>query len=288
MELVDERAGLNKGWHTSLDGGDDYGIGLGHAISIDGHETRNSSGRGNPLQLLFAGRFRPTSACCPLANGAEGSPEPLRLQATPEFSAIATAAAPLALKEQIVCVERALPRSEHVGSPATQRLSNEIATMPPAADNLFDRQAVEIEALARQDQACSRLMTVPGIGPIISSAMVAAIGTGDVFSKGRDFGAWLGLVPKQISTGDRTILGKISRRGNRSASSRYCSGVFIRQSTKKTGNNVAPKTSVSPKPRSGRPDRGSEERVVMSVSGAFLWALQVNGTQCLELPAPDL
>ncbi|MGY3034303.1 hypothetical protein ACVIIV_003473 [Bradyrhizobium sp. USDA 4354] len=67
----------------------------------------------------------------------------------------------------------------------------------------------------RQDQACSRLMTVPGIGPIISSAMVAAIGTGDVFSKGRDFGAWLGLVPKQISTGDRTILGKISRRGNR-------------------------------------------------------------------------
>jgi transposase len=45
--------------------------------------------------------------------------------------------------------------------------------------------------------------------------MVAAIGTGDVFSKGRDFGTWLGLVPKQISTGDRTILGKISRRGNR-------------------------------------------------------------------------
>ena len=50
-------------------------------------------------------------------------------------------------------------------------------------------------------------MTVPGVGPIISSAMVAAIGTGDVFPKGRDFGAWLGLVPKQISTGDRTILG---------------------------------------------------------------------------------
>ena len=45
--------------------------------------------------------------------------------------------------------------------------------------------------------------------------MVAAIGTGDVFSKGRDFAAWLGLVPKQISTGDRTILGKISKRGNR-------------------------------------------------------------------------
>ena len=41
--------------------------------------------------------------------------------------------------------------------------------------------------------------------------MVAAIGTGDVFSKGRDFGAWLGLVQKQISTGDLTILGSISQ-----------------------------------------------------------------------------
>ncbi len=45
-------------------------------------------------------------------------------------------------------------------------------------------------------------MSVPGIGPIISSAMVAAIGTGDAFTKGRDFAAWLGLVPKQTSTGD--------------------------------------------------------------------------------------
>jgi transposase len=58
-------------------------------------------------------------------------------------------------------------------------------------------------------------MSVPGIGPIISSAMVAAVGTGEAFSKGRDFAAWLGLVPKQMSTGDRTILGKISKRGNR-------------------------------------------------------------------------
>jgi transposase len=82
-------------------------------------------------------------------------------------------------------------------------------------DERIETLSSEIEALARQDSGCERLMTVPGIGPIISSAMVAAIGTGDGFSKGRDFAAWLGLVPKQISTGDRTILGKISKRGNR-------------------------------------------------------------------------
>ena len=55
----------------------------------------------------------------------------------------------------------------------------------------------------------------PGVGPMTASAMVAAIGDGAAFSRGRDFAAWLGLVPKQISTGDCTILGGISRRGNR-------------------------------------------------------------------------
>src|SRR3989441_4117141 len=82
-------------------------------------------------------------------------------------------------------------------------------------DERIESLSGEIEAIARGDAGCERLMSVPGIGPIISSAMVAAIGNGDAFAKGRDFAAWLGLVPKQISTGDRTILGKISKRGNR-------------------------------------------------------------------------
>jgi transposase len=82
-------------------------------------------------------------------------------------------------------------------------------------DERIDNVSLQIEALASEDAGCERLMTVPGIGPIISSATVAAIGAGDVFTKGRDFSAWLGLVPKQISTGDRTILGKISKRGNK-------------------------------------------------------------------------
>jgi transposase len=82
-------------------------------------------------------------------------------------------------------------------------------------DERIEGLSAEIEVVARQDAGCERLMSVPGIGPIVSSATVAAIGRGEVFSKGRDFAAWLGLVPRQISTGDRTILGKISKRGNR-------------------------------------------------------------------------
>src|SRR5467141_3262048 len=100
-------------------------------------------------------------------------------------------------------------------SPRMLRIIEDLAGDWRRLDERIEGLSSEIETLARQDKACERLMTVPGIGPIISSAMVAAIGTGDVFSKGRDFGAWLGLVPKQTSTGDRTILGKISRRGNR-------------------------------------------------------------------------
>jgi len=81
-------------------------------------------------------------------------------------------------------------------------------------DERLDALTAEIEALAGSDEACRRLMTIPGIGPIIASAMVATIGDGSAFRRGRDFGAWLGLVPRQISTGDRTILGRISKRGN--------------------------------------------------------------------------
>ena len=100
-------------------------------------------------------------------------------------------------------------------SPRMLRMIEDLAGDWRRLDERIESLSAEIAGLADQDAACKRLMTVPGVGPIISSAMVAAIGSGDVFSKGRDFGAWLGLVPKQISTGDRTILGKISKRGNR-------------------------------------------------------------------------
>ena len=89
-------------------------------------------------------------------------------------------------------------------------------------DERIESTTGEIELIAKREANCQRLMSVPGIGPIISTAMVAAIGTGEAFERGRDFGAWLGLVPRQYSTGGRTILGRISKRG-----SRYLRTLFV-------------------------------------------------------------
>ena len=100
-------------------------------------------------------------------------------------------------------------------SPRMVRIVEDLVGDWSHLDERIENVTDEIEALARGDASCRQLMTVPGIGPIIASAIVAAIGSGIAFARGRDFAAWLGLVPKQMSTGDRTILGRITKRGNR-------------------------------------------------------------------------
>src|SRR6266849_7601034 len=92
-----------------------------------------------------------------------------------------------------------LAKRSDVLSPRMMRIIEELASDWRRLDERIEGLSVNITNLVERDPACERLMTVPGIGPIISSATVAAIGTGDVFSKGGDFAAWLGLVPRQIS-----------------------------------------------------------------------------------------
>jgi transposase len=73
----------------------------------------------------------------------------------------------------------------------------------------------EIEAIASASDTARRLMTVPGIGPLTATALLAAAGSGRQFRKARDMAAWLGLVPREYSTGGKTTLLGISKRGNR-------------------------------------------------------------------------
>jgi transposase len=79
-------------------------------------------------------------------------------------------------------------------------------------------QITEIDATisrgADEQEACKRLMAIPGIGPITATAIVSAVGNGAEFPKARSFSAWLGLVPAEYSTGGKQKLLGISKRGN--------------------------------------------------------------------------
>lgn len=97
------------------------------------------------------------------------------------------------------------------------RIQELIRDMAAELDELNERIAafdMEIQDLARSDPDMRRLTEIPGIGPMIASALVAAIGDGKTFAKGRDLSAWLGLVPRQVSTGGKAKLIGISKRGN--------------------------------------------------------------------------
>jgi transposase len=87
----------------------------------------------------------------------------------------------------------------------------------------FDRM---INAWHRSSEASRRLDDIPGIGPVLATALVASIADPKVFRSGRDFSAWIGLVPKQNSSGGKDRLGNISKRGDRYLRSLFTTGAL--------------------------------------------------------------
>jgi transposase len=83
-----------------------------------------------------------------------------------------------------------------------------------AVEQQIEVLRLELERISAADAGCTRIRQIPGIGPIVATAIVAAIGNGAAFHKGREFAAWLGLVPRQYSTGGKAKLLGISKRGN--------------------------------------------------------------------------
>jgi transposase len=125
---------------------------------------------------------------------------------------IAVRTGPRALRNSLFAI---LENRKDEISPRTVRLIRGLYEDWCCLDERIETVTGEIEALSRAEAKCRQLMSVPGIGPLISTAMVAAIGSGEAFERGRDFAAWLGLVPRQYSTGGRSILGRISKRGSK-------------------------------------------------------------------------
>ena len=87
----------------------------------------------------------------------------------------------------------------------------------------FDRM---ITAWHRSSEASRRLDDIPGVGPALATALVASIADPKAFRSGRDFSAWIGLVPKQNSSGGKDRLGSISKRGDRYLRSLFTTGAL--------------------------------------------------------------
>jgi transposase len=100
-------------------------------------------------------------------------------------------------------------------TPAMRRLLGELFDDVGRVDLRIADVTREIEGLAARDDRARRLMTIPGIGPLGATALLAAVGDARQFRRARDLAAWLGLVPREYSTGGKTTLLGISKRGNR-------------------------------------------------------------------------
>lgn len=97
--------------------------------------------------------------------------------------------------------------------PARRALLHLVEELEQVAERLAAIDT-ELVNLAREHETCRRLMTIPGVGVVTATALVAAIRDPGDFRSGRHFSAWLGLVPRQNSTGGVERLGGISKRGN--------------------------------------------------------------------------
>ena len=97
-----------------------------------------------------------------------------------------------------------------------------------------------IMAWHRSSEASQRLDAIPGVGPMLATALVASIADPKAFRSGRNFSAWLGLVPKQHSSGGKDRLGSISKQGDRYLRSLFMAGAPWRSSA--MPRSMAPST----------------------------------------------
>jgi len=100
-------------------------------------------------------------------------------------------------------------------SPRMRQLIDDMRAEWLKLDQRITSLDIEFAARARNDAAARRLATIPGIGVLNATALVAAVGNAQTFARGRDLAAWLGLVPRQITTGGKPRLVGITKRGNK-------------------------------------------------------------------------
>ncbi len=106
-----------------------------------------------------------------------------------------------------------------------------------ALDERISAFDAEFTEQARDDEGTRRLLTIPGIGPLNATALVAAIGDARSFARGRDLAAWLGLVPRQATTGGKPKLLGITKRGSKYLRKMLIQGARAALPTLKAGDS---------------------------------------------------
>lgn len=113
------------------------------------------------------------------------------------------------------CLPSLLEDGENGLSLPARALLNQLYTRLLSLNEDIDQIEKQLQHIAKHDERCQRLCAIPGVGYLIATAVVAAVDQAHPFTNGRQVAAWLGLVPRQHSSGDSIQLGKISKRGDR-------------------------------------------------------------------------
>lgn len=120
----------------------------------------------------------------------------------------------IVLPQRAVELRRRLPAVLEQLPPLAVRAVTDLRAHIAVLDERISEYERELARLTRQNPAAQRVQALPGVGPLTASALVASVGTAHEFDNGRQFAAWLGLVPRQYSTGGKSRLGHITRRGD--------------------------------------------------------------------------
>lgn len=137
----------------------------------------------------------------------------------------------------------------------------------------------KIERLAAKDERCKKLLTIPGIGPITATAILAAVGDPYAFDNGRQLAAYFGLVPKHVASGDKIRMLTISKRGDR-----YIRAMLVHggRSVVKTVKKKTDKRSLWIKKLLKRCEYNKVTVAVANKNARVVWAILTNDTRYIK------
>lgn len=144
-----------------------------------------------------------------------------------------------------------------------------------AVDKQVKQYDTKLEQISHQSEVCQRLIQIPGVGIISATAMIASVGNANVFKNGREMAAWLGLVPRQHSSGSKILLLGISKRGDRYLRTLLIHGARAVITRSKNRVNKLNEWLVKLKDRRGI---NKASIALANKNARIIWALMAKGT----------